>query len=93
MDECREAAIAATWLGLQGDKESRQAIDRYLSTWRFIQPETDGGTLQSLGMPPGPSYRRILSTLRAAWIDGLIQSKMDEEALLQELIEVEKSNG
>jgi len=93
MDECREAALAATWLALQGETQAQEAIGRYLSTWRFVAPKTDGESLRALGLPPGPGYRRILRVLRAAWIDEELHSKAGEEALLQKLIEREASHG
>jgi tRNA nucleotidyltransferase (CCA-adding enzyme) len=93
LDECRQMAVAASWLALQGEEKARDVIDRYLSTWRFMEPKTDGETLRSMGLPPGPSYRRILSALRAAWIDGEVQSKAEEEAILQRLVETESRDG
>jgi len=93
MDECREAALTATWLVLQGETQAQDAIDRYLSAWRFVEPKTDGETLRTLGLPPGPGYRRILGALRAAWIDDELHSEAEEKALLQKMIEKEASHG
>ncbi len=93
MDECRQMAVAASWLALQGETHARSMIDQYLSTWRFVEPKTNGEILRSMGLPPGPSYRRILWELRAAWINGEVQSKAEEEALLQQLIEAESRDG
>ncbi len=93
MDECHQMAVAASWLALQGETQARSMIDQYLSTWRFVEPKTNGEILRSMGLQPGPSYRRILWALRAAWIDGEVQSKEAEEAMLQQLIEAESRDG
>jgi tRNA nucleotidyltransferase (CCA-adding enzyme) len=93
MDECREAALAAAWLALQGETQAQDAIERYLSVWRFVEPKSDGEALRALGLPPGPGYRRILWALRAAWIDEELHSEAEEKVLLHKLIEREASHG
>jgi tRNA nucleotidyltransferase (CCA-adding enzyme) len=45
-----------------------------------------------MGLPPGPTYKRILWELRAAWLDGLIRTKKDEKKLLTRLAEEGKSH-
>ena len=61
-------------------------LDRYLSEWRYVVPTVDGDTLRALDLPPGPAYRQILWTLKSAWLDGVISTVEEEEALLQNLI-------
>jgi len=61
-------------------------LAEYLTRWRNIQPYTDGETLRKLGLPPGPSYRRLLKRLRAAWLDGEIHTAEEEKQLLERLI-------
>jgi len=73
--------------------ECRHAIGHYLSEWRFVSPTTTGDTLRDLGLPPSPVYRKILTTLRAAWLDGLIMNREEEAELLQKLVEKLKQNG
>jgi tRNA nucleotidyltransferase (CCA-adding enzyme) len=58
----------------------------YATQWRHILPVTDGHTLRKMGLPPGPTYRRILWTLRAAWLDGQVHSADQERALLEQLL-------
>lgn len=65
----------------------QKLIYQYLRLWRDIEPVTDGHTLRKMHIPTGPWYRDILSTLRAAWIDGQIASAQEEQALLQELLQ------
>jgi len=63
-----------------------EVLHTYATRWRHIQPHTDGHTLHAMGLPPGPTYRRILWTLRAAWLDGQIQTPEQERLLLQQLV-------
>ncbi len=87
LDEVREDALAAAWVALAGDETSRQALDQYLRKWRYVQPGTDGNALRAMGLSPGPSFKQILWRLRAAWLDGQISSKKDEQKLLSRLAE------
>jgi len=66
--------------------QMRDVIQMYITHWQYITPMIDGHDLEERGVPPGPIYRKILSTLRAAWVDGDITSKEEETALLEELI-------
>ncbi len=91
LDGVREQALAAAWLALAEDQASRQAVDQYLREWRHVQPKTDGNALRAMGLSPGPSYKRILWRLRAAWLDGQISSKKDEQELLSHLAEEQKA--
>ena len=61
-------------------------LHAYQSRWRHLRPHTDGETLKGRGLPPGPNFRRILSHLRAAWLDGKIATRQEERALLEELL-------
>jgi len=87
LDKMREQALAAAWVAFDGDESSRQAVDQYLQRWRFLQPKADGDALRSMGLPPGPAYRRILWDLRVAWLDGQISSEKEEKQLLARLVE------
>jgi tRNA nucleotidyltransferase (CCA-adding enzyme) len=89
----REESLAAAWLALAEQKEAQSAIASYLREWRHISSTADGVTLRNLDLPPGPKYKQILWTLRAAWIDGEISSAAEEEALLQQLVEEARDHG
>lgn len=80
-----EAALVATWLALEGEPAARQAIERYLAAWRWVEPTVDGHQLQEMGLPPGPAYRQILQRLRDAWLDGEVNNVAQEAELLAEL--------
>lgn len=62
------------------------ALLEYLSTWRHIKPRTDGETLKSLGLLPGPRYKEILTRLRAAWLNGEVSNEEEEKKLLESLL-------
>ena len=69
------------------DKKLREVIHMYNTCWQYITPTINGHDLEERGVPPGPIYRKILSGLRAAWVDGNITSKDEETALLEELLQ------
>ncbi|MBN2469874.1 MAG: CBS domain-containing protein [Anaerolineae bacterium] len=65
---------------------ARTQIARYVQEWQAIRQATSGDDLRAMGIPVGPVYGRILSHLRDAWLDGVIQSPEDERALLESLV-------
>ena len=81
MDKHSPLAVYAVYLV----KRKAQLAD-YLKTWRRVKPTINGEDLKKLGLAPGPAYKRILSTLRAAWLDGEVKNAREEETLLSELI-------
>lgn len=78
--------ILYAFTNLETEEGTRQVIFRYLQEWRYLQPQTTGDTLRGMGIPPGPEYKRILGTLRAAWVDGTVKSADEEQALLRRLL-------
>lgn len=62
-------------------------LEQYVSRWRHVQPTVDGYALLSMGLQPGPAYRQILWSLRAAWLDGKISSSEQETALLEQMLQ------
>jgi tRNA nucleotidyltransferase (CCA-adding enzyme) len=86
LDELPEQALAAAWVAFGDDDQTQEALERYLSEWRFVEPEADGNQLRSLGLAPGPAYRHILWDLRAAWLDGEVGSEDEERELMTHLI-------
>lgn len=77
--------IAALYY-LADNDEIKDLILKYQSTWKNLKIFTDGKTLQKLGLPVGPKYRKILQALRDAWLDGEISSKVEESNLLMRLL-------
>jgi tRNA nucleotidyltransferase (CCA-adding enzyme) len=68
----------------------RNIVNQYVTRWRHVQPTVDGYALLSLGLEPGPAYRQILWSLRAAWLDGKVNSSDQEAALLQQMLQTFK---
>jgi tRNA nucleotidyltransferase (CCA-adding enzyme) len=58
----------------------------FLEKWRYIKPASDGMTLQLLGIPRGPMFTDILTQIREARIDGIINTEQEESDYLTKLI-------
>ena len=81
LDNLPALAVYAVYLS---EKES--ALYAYLVKWRHVKPFTTGDDLKQRGLEPGPRYAEILRRLRAAWLDGEVGSKAEEEKRLLEEI-------
>jgi tRNA nucleotidyltransferase (CCA-adding enzyme) len=73
--------------------EARPALDNYLARWRFIKAHTTGDDLIKSGLKPGPEFKKILWTLRAAWLDGEVNDDKGEKTLLARLLNTDKVTG
>ena len=62
------------------------ALLEYLSIWRYVKPHTTGDDLKARGLQPGPRFGEILSHLRAAWLDGVVGSREQENELLNTIL-------
>ena len=69
------------------DEQQRNVLNRYLSEWWSMKPKTTGHDLRERRIPPGPKYNEILRRLRAAWLDGEVNSEEEEKNLLNSLLE------
>lgn len=58
---------------------------QYAQTWRKIRPLQAAQQLKSLGLPPGPRWKIILTQTRAAWLDGAVRSPQQEADLVLRL--------
>jgi tRNA nucleotidyltransferase (CCA-adding enzyme) len=67
------------------DGEARTNIINYLESWRYVKPITNGHHLQNRGLPPSPRYQEVLSRLRQAWLDGEVETEIEELKLLDKL--------
>lgn len=63
-----------------------KALLDYLSAWRHVKPHTTGDDLKARGLQPGPRYGEVLSLLRAAWLDGDVKDKDQENEFLGTLL-------
>jgi tRNA nucleotidyltransferase (CCA-adding enzyme) len=68
------------------DPKQREMLLKYTTTWRKVAPRIDGHGLRRRGLPPGPLFREILSSLRNAWLDGEISTPEQETELMERLI-------
>ncbi len=66
-------------------------LERYAREWRHIQSTLTGKDLRVLGIPPGPVYRHIFNALRAAWLDGQITNRVEEEQMAKQILAQEHS--
>lgn len=65
----------------------RTNIERFARQWRFVKPTIDGRALGEItGLKPGPVYKRLLTELRKAWLDGTVATAEQERALLARLV-------
>lgn len=78
-------AVQAVFLALPVGP-ARQVLYDYLETWRHVKPKTTGHDLKKRGLPQGPVYKSILRRLRAAWLDGEVDTINGEMRLLDNLI-------
>lgn len=85
LEEIPPLAIYANYLASE-DERLRAILHEYAARWRHVTPTIDGHALRARGLPPGPIYRRILSTLRDAWLDGTISTPAQERQLLERLL-------
>ena len=64
----------------------REPLWGFVCQWAEVTLHTTGDDLRELGLRPSPAYGRILTTLRDAWLDGKVQSRAEEKALLNKLV-------
>ena len=84
LEDVPEPALVSAWINASGATRTR--LENYLAHWRNVQPATDGETLRRRGLPPGPRYAEILHALRAARLDGRIESAEEEARMLEALL-------
>ncbi len=82
-------ALLILWVATD-DEQARQYVELFHRELQCIAPVLDGHYLRSLGIPPGPIYREILTALRDARLDGRVESREEEEALVARLLEERK---
>ena len=85
LDQVPLTALYAIFL-LSDDSCLCDLLQTYAQNWRRVWPVTDGNTLCQRNLQPGPQFRQILGALRAAWLDGEVNSPQEEQVLLDKLI-------
>ena len=65
-------------------KEIQKIVSFYMTSLRNIQPLLNGEDLKELGYIPGQKFKKILSALKDARLDGLLESRKDEKSFVLE---------
>ena len=78
-------SIYAVYVAIDDDMVKGQ-LREYITTLKRIKPTISGDDLRARGLPPGPQYRKILDSLKKAWLDGKVSSREAESELLEKLI-------
>lgn len=86
LDRISNLAIYAVYLD-SNEPKHKGILSRYLSSWQYIESNITGKDLQKSGLAPGPLFSEILTEIRSAWLDGEINSKKEEKALLARLLD------
>ena len=64
----------------------RRQLSAYVTAYQRMRPALTGDDLKRMGIKPGPVYRRILSKLLEARLNGVVNSEEDERTLVRSLI-------
>ncbi len=77
---------AIVWLATD-DSAVRQQLTRFETELRHVSPLIDGSYLKrAFHLSPGPIFKTILDTLRAARLDGQVETLTDEHALVEQMV-------
>ena len=77
------------YLYLISNRSKQNLITKYLKTRQECVLTISGHDLKLLGIKPGPAFKKILDQVRAAKLDGIIQSRDHEIAFVKELMRKE----
>jgi len=77
--------LAVTWVATDR-KRLRGRLLRYQTEWRLVETELTGDDLKAMGLKPGPLFGQLLESLRDARLDGKVDTREEEEALLKKLL-------
>lgn len=79
-----ETAWLANWL--LGDPIIQTTLAHLGREWQHRKPHLGGNDLRRLGLPAGPAMGQLLWDLRAAWLDGILDSEDAERRFAQQRI-------
>lgn len=68
------------------DPIQREPLRLYMTRYLQQKPILTGADLRARGLAPSPEFRRILNALKDAWLDGIITTAEEENALLEQLL-------
>ncbi|MCD6293199.1 MAG: hypothetical protein J7M09_07115, partial [Deltaproteobacteria bacterium] len=66
--------------------EVKKALSSYITRLQFVEIEINGDDLITAGLTPGPRFKQMLDQIRAARLDGKVNNRQEELALVKELI-------
>lgn len=66
----------------------KRLIRAYVTTYRHVKPSLTGADLKSLGLKPGPQFKKILDRLLDARLNGDVNSDVEERELVKKLARV-----
>jgi len=70
----------------QSESVKRQ-VSAYLTVYQRTKPSLTGADLKSLGLQPGPLYKKILDRLLDARLNGEVSTDEQERQLVRRLLE------
>jgi tRNA nucleotidyltransferase (CCA-adding enzyme) len=79
------AALKAGAIGASA--VAAEQIELYLNVLSHVNPALSGEDIKGLGVPEGPRIQEIIRRLREARLDGTVDSKEGEEALVRDWLE------
>ena len=62
---------------------AKKYISLYLTHLREVKISLTGDDLKTLGIPPGPRYRKLLAELLDAKLDGIVATRDEEIAYIR----------
>ncbi len=62
---------------------ARNNIEHFMDEWRYVTPAMTGDDLKEMGAGRGPEIRQLLDELRDLRLDGVINSREEEESLVR----------
>lgn len=66
----------------------KRLIKAYMTAYRYVKPSLTGASLKSLGLKPGPQFKKILDRLLDARLNGDVNSEVEERELARKLARV-----
>ena len=89
---CEQADPEVLALAWTGGGPSAKAIDWYLRELRLVRPTITGEALREMGLSAGPGFALVLARLKAAILDGRVQSATEEREMALRLVRGRRRN-
>lgn len=61
----------------------RKAVSLYVTKLRLVKPETNGNDLKAMGYSQGPVFKKILTELKNARLDGVVSTRQEEAEFIK----------